>query len=162
MAIKGIKLAPSHNQAILPICGVYIARTKKVEGGYSLYIDHFTSEQKTRRSYKHIFIHVKNPDSLFMRLCAAFKVELDPSTTSQQSAASLLAQKLAERGAIKCTRVGKAQDWMDIEPWDFDGVALPWGFTKLEGMKLTSLWVTEEPSSVDIDEMLLSIQSNHQ
>ena len=131
----------------LPICGMYIAKTK-ANDAFTLYIDHWTCADKIHRAYKSVFIHTKDPETPFGRLCKAFKVFL-PSSVTQQAAAELLAAAVAEYGALRCVRSGKKQEWLDIHPVQTDGDALPWGFPSKDGMLLKSLWNPDEGSSSD-------------
>lgn len=128
----------------LPLCGVYIAKTK-ANDAFTMYIDHYTGTSREHRAYKPVFIHTKDSETPFGRLCKAFKVAL-PSACTQQAAAELLAASMAEYGALKCVRSGKKQEWLDIHPVHMDVDALPWGFPAKDGMVLKSLWNPPEDS----------------
>lgn len=122
----------------LPIAGMYLAKTK-AGNAFTLYIDHFTSAAREHRSYKQVPLVTKDPSSLFCRMCAAFKVVL-PANVTQKAAAELLAASVADYGALRCVRSGKKHDWLEIQPVNIDGEALPWGHPKKDGMVLQSLW----------------------
>lgn len=144
MAIKGVSVGLTDSRVTLPVCGMYVAKTKDGKA-YMLYIDHFTSMSKEHRSYKPIPILTRTEDSLFRRLCSAFKVTI-PSKITQKAAAELLAAGVSQYGAIKCKRVGKQQDWQEIAAVNLDGEMLPWGHKIIEGMKMISLWQVDDGS----------------
>lgn len=144
MAIKGVSVGLTDSRVTLPVCGMYVAKTKD-DKAYMLYIDHFTSMSKEHRSYKPIPILTRTEDSLFRRLCSAFKVTI-PSKITQKAAAELLAAGVAQYGAIKTKRVGKTHDWQEITAVNLDGEMLPWGHKSIEGMKMVSLWQVDDGS----------------
>lgn len=145
MAIKGVSVGLTDSRVTLPVCGMYVAKTKDGKA-YTLYVDHFTSMSKEHRAYKTVPILTRTEDSLFRRLCSAFKVTI-PSKITQKAAAELLAAGVAQYGAIKCKRVGKQQDWQEITAVNLDGDMLPWGHKVIEGMKMESLWQVDDSSS---------------
>lgn len=147
MAIKGAQNGFADERTTLPVCGMYCSKNK-AGNAYTLYIDHFTTAAKEKRSYKMIPILTRDPDSLFMRLSTAFGVKHAPRVT-QLHAAKALALAVAQKGALKCKRAGKAHDWVDIAPVDIDGDKLPWCQPEKEGMRMIDLWVfsTEEPAA---------------
>ena len=145
---KKVSVGVASKHATLPLCGVYIAKTK-ANDAYTMYLDHYTSMEKVHRAYKQVYIHTKDPETSFGRLCKAFKVAL-PSSITQKAAAELLAASMAEYGALKCVRTGKQQEWLDIHPVHLDVNALPWGHPAKEGMVLESLWNPPE-EGVDLE-----------
>lgn len=157
MAIKGVSVGLTDSRVTLPVCGMYVAKTKD-DKAYMLYIDHFTSMSKEHRSYKPIPILTRTEDSLFRRLCSAFKVTI-PSKITQKAAAELLAAGVAQYGAVKCRRVGKQQDWQEITAVNLDGDMLPWGHKAIEGMKMESLWHAGEGSSGSASETPKGVQA---
>lgn len=144
---KKVSVGVVSKHVTLPLCGVYIAKTK-ANDAFTMYIDHYTGTSMEHRAYKPVFIHTKDSETPFGRLCKAFKVTL-PSACTQQAAAELLASAMAEYGALKCVRSGKKQEWLDIHPVHLDVDALPWGFPSKDGMVLKSLWNPDEGSSSD-------------
>lgn len=141
---KKVSVGVVSKHVTLPLCGVYIAKTK-ANDAFTLYIDHYTGTSMEHRAYKPVFIHTKDSETPFGRLCKAFKVTL-PSACTQQAAAELLASAMAEYGALKCVRSGKKQEWLDIHPVQMDVDALPWCFPAKDGMVLKSLWNSPEDS----------------
>lgn len=149
MAIAGSEKGFADERVTLPLCGMYYAKNK-AGNAYTLYIDHFTTAAKIKRSYKTVAIKTRDTTSLFLRLSEAFGVKHAPKVT-QVHAAKALALAMAQKGALKCKRAGKAHDWVDIAPVDIAGHKLPWDYAKIDGLQLIDLWVfsTEEPAAGD-------------
>lgn len=149
MAIAGSEKGFADERVTLPLCGMYCAKNK-AGNAYTLYIDHFTTAAKIKRSYKTVAIKTRDATSLFMRLSEAFGVKHAPKVT-QMHAAKALALAMAQKGALKCKRAGKAHDWVDIAPVDIDGSKLPWDYAKIDGLQLIDLWVFsgDSPAAVD-------------
>lgn len=139
MAIAGSEKGFADERVTLPLCGMYYAKNK-AGNAYTLYIDHFTTAAKVKRSYKKVAIKTRDATSLFMRLSEAFGVKHAPKVT-QVHAAKALAMAMARKGALKCRRAGKDHDWVDIAPVDIAGHKLPWDYAKIDGLQLIDLWV---------------------
>ena len=145
MAIAGSEKGFADERVTLPLCGMYYAKSK-AGNTYTLYIDHFTTAAKSKRSYKRLAIKTRDTTSLFLRLSEAFGVKHAPKVT-QVHAAKALAMAMARKGALKCRRAGKDHDWVDIAPVDIAGSKLPWDYPKIDGLQLIDLWVFSEAES---------------
>jgi hypothetical protein len=146
----------------LPVTGVWF-RSEQGTRCPLLYIQHRTSAAADAKlSYKQIPIVTRppadgGPGSLFYRLCKVAGVKCNGMT--QKAAAQALALAIAEKGAIRCKRVGKEHNWEEIEIVNFDSQLEPWHLPLKDGITWTALLLppdeeqaAEEEPIDDVDE----------
>lgn len=134
--------AQQSTKSTLPVTGVWF-RSETGSRCPLMYIQHRTSAAADAKlSYKQIPIVTRppadgGPGSLFYRLCKVAGVKCNGMT--QKAAAQALALAIAEKGAIRCKRVGKEHNWEEIELVNFDSQLEPWHLPLKDGITWTAL-----------------------